>query len=55
LKAFAKEKKLKPSRLHPFYSMADRRKTLRRDLIDCQGEPLPKGLKTNTPNARVVE
>jgi len=55
LQAFAREKKLKPSRLHPFYSMADRRKNLHRDLIDGQDEHLPKGLKTVIPYASVVE
>ncbi|WP_296931570.1 AAA family ATPase [uncultured Marinobacter sp.] len=52
---FAKDKKLKPGKLHPFYSMADRRKGLHRELINAQDEILPKGLKTIIPNASVVE
>lgn len=55
LQAFATEKKLKPSRLHPFYSLADRRKSLHRELIDARGEHLPSGLRTIIPNASVVE
>lgn len=55
LQEFAKDKKLKPSKLHPFYSMADRRKSLHRELINAQDEILPKGLKTIIPNASVVE
>ncbi|AXS84084.1 ParA family protein [Marinobacter sp. Arc7-DN-1] len=55
LQEFSKDKKLKPSKLHPFYSMADRRKGLHRELIDAQDEILPKGLKTIIPNASVVE
>lgn len=55
LQAFAREKKLKPSRLHPFYAMADRRKSLHRELIDAQEEHLSRGLKTIIPNASVVE
>lgn len=55
LREFAREKKLKPSRLHPFYTMADRRKNLHRELIDAQDERLPTGLKTIIPYASVVE
>jgi len=49
LQDFAKDKKLKPSKLHPFYSMADRRKGLHRELINAQDEILPKGLKPLFP------
>lgn len=52
---FARDKKLKPSKLHPFYSMADRRKNLHRELINGQDEIMPKGLRTIIPNASVVE
>lgn len=55
LQAFAREKKLKPARLRPFYTMADRRKNLHRELIDAQEVRLPTGLKTIIPNASVVE
>ncbi len=55
LQSFAREKKLKPSKLHPFYSMADRRKSLHRELVDNQDLHLPRGLKTIIPNASVVE
>lgn len=55
LRSFAKDHKIKPSRLHPFYSMADRRKGLHRELIDGQDQHLPGSLKTIIPNASVVE
>ncbi|MBD3655986.1 ParA family protein [Marinobacter sp.] len=55
LRDFAKDHKLKRSRLHPFYSLADRRKALHRELVDDQERHLKGSLKTIIPNASVVE
>lgn len=52
---FARDKKLKPAKLHPFYSMVDRRKSLHRELINGQDDILPKGMRTIIPNASVIE
>lgn len=55
LQDFAKDKKVKSSRLHPFFSMADRRKNLHRDLTDNRTVHLPNSLKAVVPFASVVE
>lgn len=55
LQAFAKDKKLKPGRLHPFFSMVDRRKNLHRDMVINRKQHLEGGLNTLIPNASVVE
>lgn len=55
LQAFAKDKKLKPGRLHPFFSMVDRRKNLHREMVINRKQHLEGGLNTLVPNASVVE
>ncbi|PXX92656.1 chromosome partitioning protein [Marinobacter vulgaris] len=55
LQAFAKDKKLKPGRLHPFFSMVDRRKNLHRDMVINRKQHLEGGLNAIVPNASVVE
>lgn len=55
LRDFVKDKKLKPAKLHPFYSMVDRRKALHRELTEHPDNRLKQGLDTFIPNASAVE
>jgi len=55
IKGFAKEQKVKPKRLRPFFSMVDRRKTLHRDLTENPTKTLPTALNTVIPNASAIE
>ncbi|MEP1217490.1 MAG: ParA family protein [Marinobacter sp.] len=55
MQAFAKDKKLKPGRLHPFFSMVDRRKNLHREMVINRKRHLEGGLNAVVPNASVVE
>lgn len=55
LQAFAKDKKLKPVHLHPFFSMVDRRKSLHREMVINRKQRLENGLNAIIPNASVVE
>ncbi|MBL83337.1 MAG: chromosome partitioning protein [Marinobacter sp.] len=55
LQAFAKDKKLKPGRLHPFFSIVDRRKNLHREMVIHRKQRLENGLNALIPNASVVE
>ena len=55
LASFAKDKKLKPKRLHPFYSMVDRRKNLHRKLVIERKTYLENGLNALIPNNSLVE
>lgn len=55
LQSFAKDKKLKPGRLHPFFSMVDRRKTLHREMVINRKQHLENGLNALIPNASIVE
>lgn len=55
LQAFAKDKKLNPGRLHPFFSMVDRRKTLHREMVINRKKHLEGGLNALIPNASIVE
>ena len=53
--AFAKDKKVKPGRLHPFFSIVDRRKNLHREMVIHRKQRLENGLNALIPNASVVE
>ena len=55
LQAFAKDKKIKPGRLHPFFSIVDRRKNLHREMVIHRKQRLENGLNALIPNASVVE
>ncbi|MFN2360624.1 MAG: ParA family protein [Marinobacter sp.] len=55
LQDFARDKKLKPGRLHPFFSMVDRRKSLHRDMVINRKQHLEGGMNTLIPNASIVE
>lgn len=55
LQAFAKDKKLKPGRLHPFFSMVDRRKSLHREMVINRKQHLDGGVNAIIPNASIVE
>jgi cellulose biosynthesis protein BcsQ len=55
LQSFAKDKKLKPGRLHPFFSIVDRRKNLHREMVIHRKQRLENGLNALIPNASVVE
>ncbi|MBP53160.1 MAG: chromosome partitioning protein [Marinobacter sp.] len=55
LQAFARDKKLKPGRLHPFFSIVDRRKNLHREMVIHRKQRLENGLNALIPNASVVE
>lgn len=55
LQAFAKDKNLKPGRLHPFFSIVDRRKNLHREMVIHRKQRLENGLNALIPNASVVE
>ncbi|PVY76823.1 cellulose biosynthesis protein BcsQ [Tamilnaduibacter salinus] len=55
LTAFAKDRKIKTNRLHPFFSMVDRRKSLHRDLVANKDLHLPEGMHTTIPNASAIE
>ena len=55
LQAFARDKKLKPGRLHPFFSIVDRRKNLHRGMVIHRKQRLENGLNALIPNASVVE
>lgn len=55
LQAFAKDKKLKPDRLHPFFSMVDRRKSLHREMVINRKQHLDGGINVIIPNASIVE
>jgi cellulose biosynthesis protein BcsQ len=52
---FFKEHKLKPKRLHGFYTMVDRRRSLHRVMIQHPPKSLKNSLKTVIPYAAVVE
>lgn len=55
LHQFAKEKKLKASKLHPFLSMVDRRKSLHRAILENDGGQLAGRLRGYIPYASDVE
>lgn len=55
LASFVKDKKLKPKRLHPFYSMVDRRKNLHRTLVIQRKQHLANGLNALIPNNSLIE
>lgn len=52
---FFKEHKLKPKRLHAFFTMVDRRRSLHRVMLTHPPKMLKNGLKTPIPYAAVVE
>jgi len=52
---FFKEHKLKPKRLHPFFTMVDRRRNLHRIMLEHPPAMLKNGLPTPIPYAAVVE
>jgi len=52
---FFKENHLKPKRLHGFFTMADRRRSLHRVMLAHPPKMLKHGLKTAIPYAAVVE
>ena len=52
---FFKENNLKPKRLHPFFTMADRRRSLHRVMLAHPPKMLKHGLQTAIPYAAVVE
>ena len=55
LQAFATDKNLKPGRLHPFFSMVDRRKNLHREMVINRRKHLEGGINAIIPNASIVE
>ncbi|WP_336366090.1 ParA family protein [Marinobacter sp. C2H3] len=55
LQAFCKDKKLGHKKLRPFFSMADRRKSLHRDLLGRASELLDQALPVTIPYASAVE
>jgi cellulose biosynthesis protein BcsQ len=52
---FFKEHKLKPKRLHPFFTMVDRRRSLHRIMLQHPPKMLKNGLSTYIPYAAVIE
>lgn len=52
---FFKEHKLKPKRLHAFFTMVDRRRSLHRVMLQHPPSMLKHGLNTAIPYAAVVE
>lgn len=52
---FFKENNLKPKRLHAFFTMADRRRSLHRVMLAHPPKMLKHGLQTAIPYAAVVE
>ncbi|MCX4186825.1 ParA family protein [Methylophaga sp. OBS4] len=52
---FFKQHKLKPKRLHAFFTMVDRRRTLHRVMLAHPPKMLKNGLPTPIPYAAVVE
>jgi cellulose biosynthesis protein BcsQ len=52
---FFKENKLKPKRLHGFFTMVDRRRSLHRVMMQHPPKSLKNSLKTVIPYAAVVE
>jgi len=52
---FFKENKLKPKRLHAFFTMVDRRRSLHRVMLAHPPKMLKNGLQTTIPYAAVVE
>lgn len=52
---FFKEHKLKPKRLHAFFTMVDRRRTLHRIMLQHPPKMLKNGLSTSIPYAAVIE
>jgi cellulose biosynthesis protein BcsQ len=52
---FFKEHKLKPKRLHAFFTMVDRRRTMHRIMLQHPPKILKNGLPTPIPYAAVVE
>lgn len=55
LQEFVKDKKLKPGKLRPFFSMVDRRKALHKELVGRGSELLKNRLELAVPYASVVE
>ncbi|PAU79651.1 chromosome partitioning protein [Halovibrio salipaludis] len=55
MNAFAKDQKVKPKRMRPFFSMVDRRKSLHREIVDNRATALPRALTTAIPNASAIE
>jgi len=55
LKKYIKDNKLKHLQLLPFFSMADRRKKMHRDIIESLGETHPDILETVIPYASDIE
>lgn len=54
-RSFFKENKLKPKRLHAFFTMVDRRRSLHRVMLAHPPKILKNGLSTPVPYAAVVE
>jgi cellulose biosynthesis protein BcsQ len=52
---FFKEHKLKPKRLHAFFTMVDRRRSLHRVMVAHPPKMLKNGLSTAIPYAAIVE
>lgn len=52
---FFKEHKLKPKRLHAFFNMVDRRRSMHRVMLAHPPKMLKNGLKTAIPYAAIVE
>lgn len=55
LKKFIKDSDLKEVRLIPFFSMADRRKKLHKDIMDTMADKHPEVLQTVIPYASDIE
>lgn len=55
LKKFIKESNLKDLRLIPFFSMADRRKNMHKEIMDTMSEKHPDVLQTVIPYASDIE
>ncbi|SDX19273.1 ParA family protein [Marinobacter mobilis] len=55
LRQFAKDKKIRVAKFHPFLSMVDRRKTLHRTILEQGDERLKERLKGYIPYASDVE
>jgi len=52
---YFKEHKLKPKRLHAFFTMVDRRRSLHRIMLTHSPAMLKNGLSTSIPYAAVLE
>lgn len=52
---FFKQNKLKPKRLHAFFTMVDRRRTLHKVMLDHPPSMLKNRLETSIPYAAIVE